>query len=53
MSDYQQHSSNSESTARNATEKMTRAVNAAATDNQNINHNHNTKKQSLGPNTKR
>lgn len=34
-------------------EAMTRAENAVSSDNQNINQSHNTKKESLGRNTKR
>lgn len=34
-------------------EKMAKADKAKATDNQNINSGHNTKKEAMGPNTKR
>ena len=37
--------------AANPSERMGRAVRATATDNQNLNTNHNAKKEALGPNT--
>lgn len=39
--------------AKNAQDVLIKANNAAVTDNQNLNEQHNTKKGSLGPNTKR
>jgi len=36
----------------NAQERLIRAYNAMSTDNDNVNDQHNTKKQALGPNTK-
>jgi len=45
--------SKSNKAASNSDKKQNVVINTAATDNQNINQNHNIEKESMGPNTRR